>query len=119
MEAKTIIPTQILDAAIDRLHRMGWKQKDFGDRQGPNCAIGAMWWGMYDSLGIDHSDSRKLSAEDRLCYQVVEHAVRDVLDPDRKLVSIATWNDKPERTVEDVVLAFKHARYELETADEN
>lgn len=116
MEAKALTPLQILDAAIDRLHRWGWTQNEFGSVQSANCVSGALWYGMCDLLGVRTAAGAK--RVDKLCYQAVVNAVAKVAVPyPWPYPTLLTWNDAPERTVEDVLLVLKDAHSQLEAAD--
>jgi len=137
MDTSELTLVQILDAGITRLQTKQWRQNEGGGEEGPNCGLGAPMYGAVD-LGckteLHWTDPRMEQLLDRLKKHLGLQEVSPFLhlktlikslnsDPDVticpspraiKFWPFTLWNDEPDRTVEDVILAFKAVRYELE-----
>lgn len=89
--------TTIYSKAADYLMEHGWRQHAKGEHGGPRCALGALFSasGMTD-LSVAQSDET--------CHAYVE-AVRQLTE--HVDGNVPAWNNAPERTAEDVILAFK------------
>lgn len=94
------------EKAIDVLRERGWHQGDFeSSHDGSVCAVGA--------LGVACVGNASWLAENQGDWTPVMKTLRTVLQPDDpSTFFIPDWNDDPERTVEDVILALKMAAVE-------
>lgn len=92
-------PREVLLDAANYLMREGWTQKPSGDidATGPTCAGIAL-----------HRVANDEDAE-QAAVVLLRHLGLPI---DRWGVDITQWNDEPENTVEDVVLAMKRAAVE-------
>lgn len=93
-KGRTMKTSKILYKAVDILHERGWIQGAIWEENGGVCAVGAICVAATSSI-ID-----EVRARDALKATVGQH--------------IPAWNDAPERSFEDVLLAFKTAAYEAE-----
>ncbi len=82
----------VYSRALEILHERGWHQGGYVGDDGSVCITNAL------ALAAD-SIAEYLAS----CGAIEEGA--DVL-------SLPAWNDKPERTFEDIALALKQAHYE-------
>jgi hypothetical protein len=114
MEKRYNTPQELIDAGREIIERDGWNQGRYysgmGDpentlkdelrlaREAPVCAMGAL----RRALTGDASSLRKNDRE--LLTQA-----RQLLRAEAGTINIPSWNDHPERTVEDVLLTFKRA----------
>lgn len=83
-------PKQVLEAAANRIERLGWCQRRNGVKygDGPNCAVGAM-------IAVSTiSDARPAQIR-----------VENFLGVPR----LMEWNDAPGRTAEEVIAALRAA----------
>lgn len=87
-------PSEVLLKAADTLAERGWCQGGLSDAQGRYCAIGAIRKVTNWSLGKDARSA---------VHRLMDHIETD------QYYGIADWNDAPERTAEDVILAMKRA----------
>lgn len=85
-------PSEIFDAAIEVLETYGWVQHSLGNDKYGYCALGAI----YRARGL-------LDGKDA----TLPGPAADVFE------DITEWNDKPERTADEVILAFAHLRDKL------
>jgi hypothetical protein len=90
--------TDILRRAAELLGERGWCQGEIEDGDGRMCAVGAIRRAASEVMHTRHSWSESV-ALNRLRGQVRT----------REMHSIPRWNDAPERTAEDVILAMKRA----------
>lgn len=111
---------EVVDAAIARLQQKGWTQNTIGGENGPNCVSGALIFGMDDLTdgSIERWAEWWVDGWGTVDTQV-RHALWDAVDRTSgyRCLSIQAWNDRPERSAEDVILALKETRYALEQAD--
>lgn len=93
-----------LFAVAHRLQTYGWARGNYGDKNGPNCIMGAVWYA--DVKPGYHS--------------AVIHAINDVFGPMKlgRGRSVVTWNDEPGRTKDDVINALLDAARELKLGGE-
>ncbi|OII61170.1 hypothetical protein BJP40_06485 [Streptomyces sp. CC53] len=94
----------ILREAARIIERDGWHQGDFfrdDPKTGPVCALGALRRAIASSASGE-AVSGKLYCE---AAGLVEKAASEVIPR----VVLPAWNDAPERTAEDVILALKRA----------
>lgn len=87
-------PQDVLREAARILMRDGWTQKTTRNADGQRCVAGAL----RDAMGLQTPQSVRYEAERTLALFVG--------------TAITTWNDAPERTAEDVILALKRAAEE-------
>lgn len=83
------INRKILVDALDYLREYGWQQEEYGGSGHPACASGALQQagGMVDGPEYNHfCKVNGISAQ-----------------------GVSFWNDRPERTVEEVEAAFERA----------
>lgn len=113
-----VTSAQVIDAAIERLHRVGWTQQDPGPAEGPNCLLGALSHGFHDLTSyrseqvlLDYP-SPVLRMLSRTQIEVVKAIHR--FENEYFSQSAAVWNDAPGRTLEDVLLVLKDAQTRLE-----
>ncbi len=92
--------SEVLYKAIDILHERGWTQDVYENAEGNVCSLGAI-----DSARMDLDLSTSESGAD----DPIE-ALEEIIG----YQDVPEWNDAPERTFEDVLLAFKTAAYEAE-----
>lgn len=93
-------PQDVLREAARILMRDGWTQGEVGTPGGTKCAVGAI----KAACGVhlyDWSDTAVAAAD----------LLQNWVDP-RGSYRVADWNDAPERTAEDVILALKRAAEE-------
>ncbi len=81
--------SDILQAARQRLITNGWRKDSMGAENGPHCAMGAIYW-----------EKDNLSKRTEV-YSYIEHLVPRGY--------IGEWNDRPERTFEEVLEVFDNA----------
>ena len=96
----TDLSTDVLLRAAELLGEKGWCQGTARDAEGHMCAIGAL------QAANDEVTQRWQSAE----YRRAQDRLQDHLWGDELLTEAHTipyWNDNPERTAEDVILALK------------
>ena len=95
---------EVLDAAADYIEVHGHTKLVYGGRNnGPACASGAIDSVLTKNNLIYHSD----------LFTTARQALVDSLGGYDSIVSIPEWNDKPERTKQEVVDAMRHAAEEL------
>lgn len=116
MQAKGFTPSEYIDGVMDRLQRVGWQQGGPGTYESPNCLVGAMTYTMHDLVGplshIGRSETSAMMEQQRTAYGAIYRALQHFSGLPYR--GVAGWNDAPERTLEDVLLVLKDARYELE-----
>lgn len=106
-------PRQILRGAAEYISEHGWNQGDFRDAQtGAVCAAG----GIFAVLGFEYDEDGLPASNTTYKEYVAETALAMLADsvgivpPGHSSISdIPEWNDAPERTAEDVILAMKRA----------
>lgn len=96
-------PEQILEDAIDVLQTHGWIQGKSGSRHDGFCAIGAVYQAVAQDVHGNVSDKDATAALVALGLLDIPHTSGRLKHP------IAVWNDAPDRTAEDVILAMKKA----------
>lgn len=98
----------------------GWCQHAEYDYEGNFCAIGAI--GAIVKATAKHSRALSVDQNHHLrtlqrMQRTLENAINDNFTAPPgdgfKWSSVPAWNDRPERTKEDVILAFKHAEEAL------
>lgn len=101
-------PDEVLDAAADLLERDGWTQGQmYGD--GRRCMVGAM---LSATTGIEYTVGASDFTEDqRNVYREGHGAVEELLGTP----TLTNWNDKPERTQEEVVQVLRDAAVKWRT----
>lgn len=127
-------PDDILDNAIRILETDGWHQGnlvDYGDtskcvtkddhryqtwqatHNAPVCAIGAINRAIFGNSNGIITGRPNLGYEelDRLENEACSRLANEIAGGVSTWGGIGTWNDDPSRTKEDVLLAFKRARY--------
>lgn len=103
----------ILAEAADYIAEHGWTQGDYrDDATGGVCALGAIWSTRDGILTVDEDDGRhKFLASIDVCDKALvllsQHL--NVGPPGAWGAHVPNWNDQPERTAEDVILALKGA----------
>jgi hypothetical protein len=97
-------PQEVLEKALDVLQEKGWHQKALHGPNGEVCALGAMRDARIELFGPGRDD-------DNVVYNLAYARLTRAISPEdwRNVVSIPRWNDDPNRTAEDVILAFKTA----------
>lgn len=87
----------ILQLARQRLVDTGWRQGSMGLPEGPNCAMGAVYFS-------DQTAEQSLPLRSKAYnYMIDTIPMTDYGD------IIAKWNDAPERTLEEVLQMFDEA----------
>lgn len=116
---------KVLRRSAELLGERGWCQGQLENSQGQVCAMGAFEWAaneLFPTIRLeDGPDAYFASLDDRqdLARDAID-ALTEVLDltPDPDSVygdnPIPDWNDAKDRTVEDVILAFKRAAEHVE-----
>ena len=97
-------PSEIVDGAIKVLHERGWTQYKLEDENGRVSLYGACNVAMTGDASI--WDERSF---DPLTAAVLANV-------EGKYVDAADWNNKPERTVDEVIGVLKLAREDLRLA---
>lgn len=92
----------VLDAAADYIRTHGWHQGDLGFEGGPRCLIGA----------IDEAAQEEWAPLDAAVAHVSRCLGLRPL-PSSKWVSAAKWNDRPERSADEVIDALMEAAARL------
>ena len=82
---------EVLSKARDVLADVGWCQLDFHDSEGRVCTYAAL--------------TRQSPYPGGLLVDQAADCLKQVVGG----VSVTSWNDRPERTYEDVILALKQA----------
>ncbi|MEU3052228.1 DUF6197 family protein [Streptomyces griseus] len=115
-------PEEILLKAADVIQRDGWHQgalfegsnkaptpqRDVAAREAPVCALGAIsraTWGSCSSTGREYLASVVAAEADATCLLLKQVEASTA----GRYPSIPMWNDAPERSAEDVILALKRA----------
>lgn len=91
-------PAEILEEAADIISRLGHHKGDYQDGEnGPVCMLGAINMAVIGRAGTS--------------YHLFEGAILRRLSAaiGCNPISIAEWNDSPETTAEDAILALKRA----------
>jgi hypothetical protein len=94
----------------------GWCQRMEYDYEGNFCAIGAIREATARHAGTSTRDwSIYMQTVHRASTALVSAINENFPAPpgNFKWSSVPAWNDRPERTKEDVILAFKHAEEAL------
>lgn len=100
----------VLRRGRDLLREKGWTQKAYKNDSGCMCSLGAC----YVAAGVPVSEEQthahtaeEVSAEDRAdeAQHFLYRAIREI----GGLYGVIDWNDRPERTVEEVYAAFDKA----------
>ncbi len=86
-----------LDAAADYLRTFGWCQNIYGGGGGPACMRGAMM------------QNQNAGPEDEAAIYAVIRVIRSI--------SIASWNDSPGRTADEVIDALMEAAARIRTEE--
>jgi hypothetical protein len=92
-----------LREAAEYIGEHGWLQGTLSSADGRVCAIGAI-----QRIG-GTGNARSYDAVDALYEYLDLPMTTGILHP------VAIWNDEPERTAEDVILAMKCAAEELDS----
>lgn len=97
-------PAEVLREAAQILMRDGWIQGQEQNERGEKCAVGAIVAASFDDAGI------------RATHLFVSWLAKQGYGAAsaRGILIAMGWNDAPERTAEDVILALKQCAYELE-----
>jgi len=103
LRPEDVTSVMVLDAAADRLQTTGWVKKEFGPPEGPNCGWGALCEAWRDLTG----SCMNVDTFDRVLNPIGREL------KSRTGSGITKWNDRPETTLEDVLLEFKQVRYVL------
>ena len=101
--------SELIYESIGNLARYGWRRHGYGSPAEGFCIAGAV----YFATGISPYEAGISPYEepDKLCSPLA--AVTVVLRA-KGYPHVARFNDDPQTTYEDVVLAMKEAAYELE-----
>jgi hypothetical protein len=91
-----------LREAAEYICEHGWVQNILSSTDGRVCAIGAI-----RRIG-GTGDERTYDAVDALCEYLDLPMATGILHP------VAIWNDAPERSAEDVILAMKRCAEEID-----
>lgn len=86
--------------AIAIIRERGWHQGTLSGLSGGVCVLGALLAAGHQQC---YMDRRLRAAVALLCGPLPDRSSAWPMHP------VARWNDAPERTIEDVVLALKHA----------
>jgi hypothetical protein len=136
MESNPVNPQDIVNRAAEVLERDGWTQHTAHNREdGTHCLLGAvglaaaeLYNSQMDAFLYSEEHAARLEGQnalDLVAEQIVkdygevvqtycdeEHqAYLDSLAPHER-VHIPSWNDSPQRTVEDVLLILKKAGHD-------
>jgi hypothetical protein len=85
--------SELLNAAADYIEKHGWQQGELGHVGGPVCILGSLIYadGSSNSRAIDQSVT----------------LIRDRIGGGK--LSVAAWNDHPDRTLKDVLRTLRLA----------
>jgi hypothetical protein len=84
---------QVLRDALGLVEKEGWTKGTLRDAQGQRCMTGAVYDGVswaFDGLDLE--------------WEALDALIRVIGDK-----SVSHWNDAPERTLDEVLAAFKTA----------
>lgn len=105
-----ITPVELVDQALDRLQTQGWRQGENGPVDGTNCLNGALWYGLMDLSGVTElSNSFAFLSPFATVVKAINRTLGITVGD-----GFSGWNDRPERTAEDVLLLLKQVRVDLE-----
>lgn len=108
--------SEILRRAADEIRRRGWYQGEFAPRETVNfddCPVCA--WGAINA--VQNGDPREWYVKDGPAYESVALHVLAATVGGSKYYSVPSWNDDPERTVEEVLDAFERAAQAADAAE--
>lgn len=100
-------PEETCEKAAELLVRDGWCQHQSSDINGRRCAMGAIATATKE-LGFASAVIAQRLAASRRAAELLEQFLEDA-DAPEFLGDIPLWNDHPNRTAEDVILALKRA----------
>jgi hypothetical protein len=107
---------EVLDQAHDLLMVTGWCQ-GFFRKGGSHCAVGAIaaTLGQLDVDNNGYLEPPDLNRQ-HLAIQAVAATIPNPVYPADPASTVTVWNDDPERTVDEVLDAFRHAAKNLRNA---
>jgi hypothetical protein len=100
-----VTTSEVLREAAAVLMRQGWVQESYGSMSGPVCLVS----GLAAAGKCEWLTSLEGPAEE------AAQALRRWLGGEGDSF-LEQWNDAPERTAEDVILALKQCAYDLENS---
>jgi len=111
-------PADILEAAADLLQSRGWQQRAFSDHADPRkatafCAIGAIRTATgYSLAAVEYQNFGAV------LYNVYRERYVYSMQASVALAAkvggdVPAWNDRPDRTAEEVIDVMKHAAKDL------
>jgi hypothetical protein len=135
MESNPVNPQDIVNRAAEVLERDGWTQHAAHRADGTHCLLGAvglaaaeLYNSQMDAFLYSEEHAARLEGQNALDlvaeqivkdYGVVHQTYSEEEDQDymdslapHERVHIPTWNDSPQRTVEDVLLILKKAGHD-------
>jgi hypothetical protein len=103
---------QLLRDAASTIEQYGHTKNEYGDTERGFCARGALWYGAIKFVQRGNFPVALMLDE---AYLVASGALSEVIQ-EAGFFTVPVWNDRPERTGEDVILAFKQAAENLDAA---
>lgn len=100
--------TDTLRAAVELLEIYGWCQGSLGNTSIGFCAVGAI---NAASRGLAHSPLDKQQRHGKACERLFS-----AINGHTHRYGVASWNDDPDRTKDEVLEAFRRA-IEVEEAE--
>lgn len=106
-------PKQLLLEAADIIRQRGLAKRCLLSSDGKVCAVGAMYFalGMGDKirpvLGLSDGDVKDFARSEAECLLLKSLEVIGLRS------SLAGWNDRPERTAQDVINLFEKTALEI------
>jgi hypothetical protein len=110
-----------LRAAADVLERMGWTRDAYVNPDGRCCAVGALAKALEPDFG-PRADIEDLAADQYHRAKAAAQALLPLVDPRRREPAIfweapiTAWNDRDERTADEVIAALRAAADRAEAA---
>lgn len=107
-------PEEVLLKAADEIARYGLHKGNYALREDPDspvCALGGIKRAVYGSV-YGFAVDEKMSVEGAAVLKLENSIKKQGYEPEcKQLAVIPMWNDEPETTAEDVILAMKKAAH--------
>ena len=108
--------SEVLRKAADEIRRRGWYQGEFAPIEADDDSCPVCAWG---AINVAHSgDPRNWYVEGAPGEESPALQVLAIAATGDAFRSVPSWNDDPERTVEEVLDAFERAAVAAEAAGE-
>lgn len=99
------VTTAILEKAADIITTKGWTQNNYTDKDGRVCLVEAI---NQAACTMCSTAQTRIGAADSAAYALRKHLYLSPFNTP----NLVAWNDDPQRTAEDVILALKQTAHE-------